>query len=137
MFLKLLTDEEKRLFLNLAIYIASVDNDFTDKEKEKIKVFCKEMEIECENFITKLSLNDVLDKLNFLEVFKKKIVLLEIVCLMLVDGLVKEEEKVLDQMIEKFGLDISLKDKMIKWCQKYNQILLEGYLLIGEEVRNG
>ncbi len=132
MLLYLLDYEEKKMFKNLALIVAKSDNDFTDKEKKKIKDFCKEMNIKCDDFNNDVKLESIISFFSKKELFKRKIVVMEILCLMLVDGLVNEEREILNKLIKEFKLENNFEDKVIDWCQEYNKIIFDAFLLIGE-----
>jgi len=134
MFLNLLDYEEKTVFKQLAVLVARADGDFSDREKEKIGEFCKEMGIECGDLKEDMNLDEIAGFFSKKEAFKKKAVVFEILCLMLVDGLVREEKKILKFLLERLGIDKSFEEKVLKWCQEYNRLKFEAFLLIGEGV---
>jgi uncharacterized tellurite resistance protein B-like protein len=130
MFLHLLNETEKVKFLELAVYVANVDNEFSQKEKEKIKEICKEMELDCKEVELKTDIDEVVDFFAKCEEFKKRVVFIEILCLMLVDGIVQEEKEFLEKLKEKFKLDNEFESKVIKWCQEFYKIKFDGFLLL-------
>jgi uncharacterized tellurite resistance protein B-like protein len=130
MLLHLLNNSEKAKFLELALYVANIDNNFNKQEKEKIKEICKEIELECNKFDSKINIDEIINFFAKSEDFKKKIVFIEILCLMLVDGIVKEEKAFLEKLKEHFQLDDEFESKVISWCQEFNKIKLNGFLLL-------
>ena len=63
MYLSMLNNEKKHLFLNLEIYLSSIDGDFSDEEKKIIDVHCIEMHIDNNNYEADMPLDEVLKKL--------------------------------------------------------------------------
>jgi len=108
MFLNRLSQEEKKAFLELAYYMAKVDDNFMDEQKEIISQYCFEMSIDDINFD-----ENKFDLLKVLKHFKnpksQKIVLLEIMALVYADNILHpKEQEVLEIMCKEFGLDENL-----------------------------
>ncbi len=77
MFLRLLEEEEKVAFLQLAHYMARSDGDFSDKQKEIIETYCYEMGINDIDYDeNSFSINVILDSID--NKTSQKIFLLEI-----------------------------------------------------------
>lgn len=51
MYLSLLNDNQKSLFLSIALYLAKVDNDYSEEERRIIQSYCVEMNITEENYV--------------------------------------------------------------------------------------
>ena len=104
-----LESREKFAFLQLAHYLARVDNSFGKEEEEVILEYCDEMGIEnidsfdMENFNLEATLN------NFKSKRSKKIVVLELMILVHIDSVFNINEQILIEKIsQNFG--ISTKD---------------------------
>ena len=100
---------EKFAFLQLAHYLARVDNNFGKEEEEVILEYCDEMGIEnidnfdIENFNLEATLN------NFKSQRSRKIVVLELMILVHIDSVFNINEQILIEKIsQNFG--ISTKD---------------------------
>ena len=100
---------EKFAFLQLAHYLARVDNNFGKEEEEVILEYCDEMGIEnidsfdMENFNLEATLN------NFKSQRSRKIVVLELMILVHIDSVFNINEQILIEKIsQNFG--ISTKD---------------------------
>lgn len=96
MYLAMLNNEKKHLFLNLEIYLSRIDGDFSVEEKRIIDVHCIEMHIDNNNYEADMSLDDVFHKLKeTLTHTECKIVYLELVATILADDEYhKEEERI-------------------------------------------
>ena len=106
MLLMKLQAKEKFSFLQLAHYLARIDNKYGQKEEEIILEYCAEMGIEnldsfdFENFSLDKILND------FKSETSKKIVILELMILIHIDHTFNLNEKKLIQRIsESFGIE--------------------------------
>ncbi len=130
MFLNRLNEKEKIDFLKLAHYIAHSDNDFSNKEKETMAIYCAEMQI-----------NDIdFDKANFdldstlLEIESsqsQKIVLLEIMALVYSDNILHQsEQEVLEKIVNKFNLNPKLASVYAEWSKAILALTIQGMSLI-------
>lgn len=116
MLLMKLQAKEKFSFLQLAHYLARIDNKYGQKEEEIILEYCVEMGIEnldsfdFENFSLDKILND------FKSETSKKIVILELMILIHIDHSFNLNEKKLIQRIsESFGIDIDDVNDYSQW----------------------
>lgn len=113
MYLSLLKEEQKRVFLELAYEIAFLDNDLSEEERIMIESYCNEMQMEVPPFIRARSMTE------FIETIKegwgereKKIILFEIIGLAMIDSNYDEEErKSIISMTEIFGLTDEFRDE--------------------------
>jgi tellurite resistance protein len=130
MFLNRLTLKEKEAFLNLAHYIAHVDDEFCDKERDIIDKYCMEMQVDDVEWSPEsFSLSVVLDA--FKEESHKKIVLLEIMALVFSDGhLHQSEEETLNVIIRHFGLNPNLGVVYKEWAKSILSLFVQGEALI-------
>lgn len=122
MYLSLLEEEKKRVFLELAYEMAFLDNDFSEKEQLMIESYCNEMQIDVPSVIRARSMADLIETIKEeWEEREKKIVLFEIIGLAMIDGNYDEKErKSIASMTEVFGL----RDKFRDECE----ILLKEYV---------
>ncbi len=116
MLLMKLQAKEKFSFLQLAHYLARVDNKYGQKEEKIILEYCSEMGIEnvdsfdFENF----SLENILK--DFKSESSKRIVILELMILIHIDHSFNLNEKKLIQRIsESFGIDIDDVNDYSQW----------------------
>lgn len=107
MYLAMLNNEKKHLFLNLEIYLSRIDGDFSVEEKRIIDVHCIEMHIDNNNYEADMSLDDVFHKLKeTLTHTECKIVFLELVATILADDVYhKEEERITRKLADLLGID--------------------------------
>ena len=130
MFLYRLNEEEKKAFLELAHYLARVDNNFMDKEKEIIKQYCIEMNIQdIEYDKNKFDLNKTLQK--FKNPKSQKIVLLEIMALIYADNILHPAEKrVLNVMCKEFNINPLMANIYGEWSKAMMALYLQAESLI-------
>jgi hypothetical protein len=117
MFLQFLTKEEKEAFLQLAHFIARADDKFSDEEREIIKGYCSEMQIEDIGFDEdNFELNKVL---GFVKSKKsQKIFLFEIMALIYSDEVLdKEEKRIIDFILKKFDIDENIASIYQEWTK--------------------
>lgn len=115
MFLNVLNDEKKELFLDLCISLSESDGDFSQEEKVIINKFCAEMntavryEANYDVESTLIRLNDICSDV------EKRSIVLEVLGIILADDKYVEDEKViLENLSEKFSIDYNEIEKMIQ-----------------------
>jgi len=130
MFLGLLNQEEKVVFLQLAHHMARSDGDFSDKQKEIISTYCYEMGIEdIEYDENSFNLNSLLKTIKNKE--SQKIFLLEIMALVYSDNILhEEEEKILNDMINIFGFEKNISTLYGEWTKAMLALTEQGKLLL-------
>ena len=116
MLLMKLESREKFAFLQLAHYLARVDNSFRKEEEEVILEYCDEMGIEnidsfdMENFNLEATLN------NFKSKRSKKIVVLELMILVHIDSVFNINEQILIEKIsQNFGIETKDLNDFSSW----------------------
>ncbi len=100
MFLFDLTEEQKELFIDLAIGVVEANGVVDNSEKELLARYCREMAIEYREKANNVDYKDVLKKLKEVsdEAVLRKISI-EIIALMYADNdLAEEENEILDQI---------------------------------------
>jgi len=130
MFLGFLQEKEKVAFLQLAHHIARSDGDFSDKQKEIIDTYCYEMNIDDIKYIEgNFDLDSILKSISNKE--SQKIFLLEIMALVYSDNILhEEEEKILNRMINIFGLDKNTAMLYGEWTKIMLALAEQGKLLL-------
>ena len=112
MYLSMLSDTNKRLFLNLEIYLSKVDSDFSENERIIIDAHCMEMHIDNNNYEADMSQSESCEGLKAWTKQESKIVFLELVGTIMADNVYHVEEKALvNKLAEALKLeenDISL-----------------------------
>jgi hypothetical protein len=108
----MLSNTNKRLFLNLEIYLSKVDSDFSENERIIIDAHCMEMHIDNNNYEADMSQSEIFEGLKALTKQESKIVFLELVGTIMADNVYHVEEKALvNKLAEALKLeenDISL-----------------------------
>ncbi len=134
MLLMKLESKEKFSFLQLAHYLARIDNKYGKQEEEIILEYCTEMGIEnldsfdFENF----SLDKILK--DFKSESSKRIVILELMILIHIDHTFNLNEKKLIQKIsESFGIDISDVNDYSQWGKSVAMLYEVAKIFINEK----
>lgn len=124
MLLMKLKPKEKFAFLQLAHYLARIDNDYGEKEEDIILEYCAEMGIDNdEDFeIKDFILEDIL------KIFKtkksKKIVLMELMILIHADDKFDIEEK---NLISKINETFQILDDDLEFCSSWGKSVAASY----------
>nr|WP_304430005.1 hypothetical protein [uncultured Acetatifactor sp.] len=116
MYLASLSQEEKELFLGLALVLAASDGEYSDDEKTIIEGYCQEMQlsIDQEKTIMK-SVDDLIGKLSvFSNEKSKRILVFEAIGLAMADGHYDKREKELITKIEK---ELNMETEFANKCE--------------------
>ena len=133
MYLSILNQKEKELFLELAYNLASADGDYSSKENALINGYCQEMQIEFEVKMMTRSLDYIIStikKESF--IIFKKIFVFELIGLAMVDKNYDESERDLIGRLEnEFGMEANfasecekILNEYISFQEKINQLVL-------------
>jgi hypothetical protein len=134
MLLMKLESKEKFSFLQLAHYLARIDNKFGEREEEIISEYCTEMGIEnldsfdMENFSLDKILND------FKSERSKRIVILELMILIHIDHSFNINEQILMEKISKnFGIDLDDVNDYSQWGKSVAMLYEVAKIFINEK----
>ena len=134
MLLMKLQSREKFSFLQLAHYLARIDNKYGKREEEIILEYCVEMGIEnldsfdFENFSLEKILKD------FKSESSKKIVILELMILIHIDHSFNLNEKKLIQRIsENFGIDVDDVNDYSQWGKSVAMLYEVAKIFVNEK----
>lgn len=128
MYLALLEEKQKELFLSLAVELASSDGEYTQYEQQVIAGYCQEMQMEYEEEKLIKDVDVVLEELNRIcQTREKRILIFECVGLAMADNNYDESEKALIiRMVQCFQLE----EEFIGQCER----MLQEYLDFQEKV---
>lgn len=134
MLLMQLEAREKFSFLQLAHYIARIDNSYGKREEEIILSYCTEMGIDnvdafdIDTFCLEENLN------NFKSKRSQRIILLELMILIHIDNNFHVNEKdLIKKMTEKFGFDLKDIDDYSQWGKSVAMLYQVANIFINEE----
>lgn len=128
MLLNLLTKEEKRQYINLAVIAAHINGSLEDEEKKMIEGYQREMAIsvEPEIFNSVPDENSVFQFLSSSERSHKRIILLELIGLLTCDRVFDEEEKnFVFRLCKAIGLSAEEIDNISRLALQYFQVITE------------
>ena len=113
MYLSLLNESEKAVFLGMAYNIANIDGDYSDAEKSMINGYCQELQCQ---FDEKSMIKPMESLVQTIKVgsneIVKKIFVFELIGLGMADGNYdNNERKFISQMIEEYNLDYDFANK--------------------------
>lgn len=107
MYLSMLSNEKKHLFLNLEIYMSMVDGEFSESEKRIIDSHCLEMHIDNNNYEMDIPQDEVFKSLQeSLTCEEQRIVFLELVATIMADDIFhKDEKRLVGRLADIFDID--------------------------------
>lgn len=130
MYLSILSNEEKKLFLGLAFGLASSDGDYSAKEQATIQSYCHEMQAEFDKKTMVKPIDDIIQVLSQNSNQKtKKIIVFEAIGLAMADDKFDDNERAIVSKMEKsFGID----EKYGVECEK----VINEYLSLQNRINN-
>lgn len=102
MLLGKLSEDNKKLFLQLELLLSNIDGSFSASEKELIERHCKEMGIDAADCSAAVSLDEIVKNIyHNMSVKEKKIIIVELITLAAIDGVYDDKEKELVESLRK------------------------------------
>ena len=134
MYLSLLNNRQKELFLMMAYHLANTDGDFSESEQMMMNSYAGEMGISPDISKTKMDISKVIDALcSTAGKREKQIIVFELIGLAMADSNYDaSERKVIREMAEKFGVDTEFE----KFCEKKLTEYLELQNALNEMILN-
>lgn len=123
MFLNILNDEQKKLFLKLAIKAAEANDIITDEEKNMISSFAKEMQIQPFYSVNE-NMECLLNRMCCISSTKtKRIFLFEILGIIFSDSEYDDKEKnFISEIIKAFNIEESVVTEMTNIINEYTHL---------------
>ena len=111
MYLSILKENEKKMFLDLAYALSSADGNIADEEKNMIDHYCEEIGIE-KSTPAILDKSKIINELDVVtELQSKKIIIFELIGLAIADNSYDEAEKqFISEVVSQFGLSKEFMD---------------------------
>lgn len=127
MYLNRLSNEQKELFLDLCIHASMSNNDFDEKEKEYIRQYCEEMQLDNVRYTAENELDAAVEKMiKISSETELKIVILELTALLLSDNEYDEMEKqFMEKMLTKANISSDVNNQIIASLKKLTDIYAE------------
>ena len=124
MYLGLLKESQKEMFLELAINLAKSDGDYSEEEHAIITSYCQEMQISFERDKKNRSIDELVSEFALLcTAQEKKIIAFEIIGLAMCDNVYHEKEKtIIEKMRKEFGLGNEFLEKCKTVIKEYIEL---------------
>lgn len=119
----MLDENQKSMFLSLALYLAKIDNDYSLQEQEIIQSYCDEMNIKINQSAEYESVTQLISMIDeACDMITKRIIVFEAIGLALIDrDYSDEEKKIIYLMSSYFGIE----DGYLEECE----LLLREYVV--------
>lgn len=133
MYLAILNNKQKQLFLEFAYYLAAIDGDYSDSEKLMMESYCHEMRVSFNIDELGKSIDDVINEMQAeCGEREKKIVIFEAIGLAMSDGDYDQTEKeFINSTMLKFGIEESFNrecedvlNEYIEFQNKLNRLVI-------------
>ena len=94
MLLNKLQDENKELFLRLEMLLVNIDGKYGDSERRLVEQHCREMGIQPIEYDKTVTIEKIAETINReMSVEERKIILIELITVAIIDGVYDEREK--------------------------------------------
>ena len=113
MYLALLNESEKTVFLGIAYNMATVDGDYSDSEKAMINGYCQELQCQFDEKTMVKPIESLIQTIKIDSSEKaKKIIIFELIGLAMADGNYgSDERKLISQMLTEYNIDSDFANK--------------------------
>lgn len=132
MFLSVLDREEKDAFMNLLYNVAKIDGNFTETEQAYINAYSVEMGLDMAGEDAYVNTNEeLIEQLSSSSKRNQKVIYIELIGLMLTDGMHKKEKSFLDVLAKGFSITEDETAEIIKWVEDITPLYSKGLELAG------
>ena len=133
MYLEMLTEKERKLFLDLAYQAMECDGEISQEEIETIKSY----EVECQLLgytRTQRTEKECLKLLKQSEMSHCRIILIELTGIWSADNEWKDAElAMMDRVAAGLGISVTLASRIRRWSREFREIIADGFKLLSEE----
>jgi DnaJ-domain-containing protein 1 len=134
MFLNELKEGEKELFLELCVHAANANGLFVGEEKDLLKAYCAEMQMQVPSVIEETGEDAIIKKLKKASLKSKKIIVLEIIGLLQADKKVdKKERDFLKRLTAGIGISETNVKNIESLLEEYNDVTNKIFNMILDE----
>lgn len=127
MLLGQLSEDNKKLFLQLELILSNIDGDCSANEQALIERHCNEMGIEYAGCDINVSLDETILQIQTeMSVKERKIILIELITLAVVDGVYDDKEKQLVESLRKIlGIPDVVGDQALELVERLVKVSTE------------
>lgn len=127
MLLGQLSENNKKLFLQLELILSNIDGDCSANEQALIERHCNEMGIEYASCDINVSLDETIQQIQAeMSVKERKIILIELITLAIVDGVFDDKEKQLVESLRKIlGIPEVVGDQALELVERLVKVSTE------------
>ncbi len=127
MLLGQLSEDNKKLFLQLELILSNIDGDCSANEQALIERHCNEMGIEYAGCDINVSLDETIKQIQAeMSVKERKIILIELITLAVVDGVFDDKEKQLVESLRKIlGIPDVVGDQALELVERLVKVSTE------------
>lgn len=133
MYLEMLTEKERKLFLDLAYQAMECDGEISQEEMETIKSY----EVECQlpgYKRTQRTEKECLKLLKQSEMSHRRIVLIELTGIWSADNEWKDAElAMMDRVAAGLGISAMIVSRIRRWSREFRTIIADGFKLLMED----
>ena len=133
MFLEMLTEKERKVFMDLAYLAMECDGEVAEEELETLRSY----EVECRLPGYKRTQRTLAENLKLLkqsEMSHRRIVLVELIGIWTADNTWKNEElAMMDQVVAGLGIRADNASRIKRWAREFREIIADGFRLLREE----
>lgn len=120
MFLRELSDNSKKLFLELEMLLVHADGDFSKQEEKLVNQHCAEMGIDPIPYDESVELEEIIGNINNTMTAKeKKIIFIELITVAIIDGVYDNREKeIVESLRNLLKIPVSVSEQAFSLVKK-------------------
>lgn len=124
MYLKMLNESQKELFLELAYDLAVADGNYSSEEQKIIAGYCEEMQMNYGQKLSTRPINEIIELIRKgCQECEKRIIVFEAIGLAVIDSKYdKSERKIIESMIETFELENGFEIECEELIKEYMEL---------------
>lgn len=133
MYLEMLTEKERKIFLDLAYQAMECDGEIAKEEMETIKSY--EVECQLQGYKrTQRTEKECIKLLKQSEMSHRRIVLLELTGIWSADNEWKDAElAMMDRLAAGLGISATVASRIRRWSREFREIIADGFKLFMED----
>ena len=133
MYLEMLTEKERKIFLDLAYQAMECDGEIAKEEMETIKSY--EVECQLQGYKrTQRTEKECIKLLKQSEMSHRRIVLLELTGIWSADNEWKDAElAMMDRLAAGLGIPVAVASRIRRWSREFREIIADGFKLFMED----
>lgn len=133
MYLEMLTEKERKIFMDLAYFAMECDGEVAQEELDMIKSYENECQLPGYKR-TQRTFDECIKLLKQSEPTHRRIVLIELTGIWAADNVWKTQElNMMDRVSTALGITQDTASRIKRWSREFREVIADGFMLMNEE----